>query len=75
MTSKFFIEFQLMYLIINKLYNEEKNEGLIPFLSDANPFIRPGEESVDLVVYIEFKKKYDALQNMDLIHMTLSVTI
>ena len=60
MTSKSFIEFQLMYLVISKLYNEENNEGLIPFLSDANPFVRPGEESVDLVVYNEFKKKYDA---------------
>ena len=54
-----FVIFQLMYLILDELNDENKNETLITYLSDANPFMREGENSVDVLVYDNFKEKYE----------------
>ncbi len=55
---KCFTIYQLMYLIIEELNDENPQENVILFLSDANPFMRQGEHSVDEVVYEEFKEKF-----------------
>lgn len=54
-----FTTFQLMYLILYALNEEKSDEKVVLFLTDANPFMRTGENSVDVVVYNDFKKKYD----------------
>ena len=46
-----FIIYQLMYLILDELNEDNKNETLVTYLTDANPFMREGENSVDVLVY------------------------
>lgn len=53
-----FTIYQLMYLIIDELNDENPQEKVILFLSDANPFMRQGDHSVDEVVYKDFKEKF-----------------
>lgn len=53
-----FVTFQLMFLILDALNDEKPNEKVIVYLADANPFMREGENSVDVVVYQEFKDEY-----------------
>ena len=60
-----FIIFQLMFLILDELNEEKKNENLITYLTDANPFMRRGETSVDEVVYSEFKESFLKYDNKD----------
>ena len=52
-----FIIYQLMYIILDALNDENKNENLVMFLTDANPYMRDGENSVDTVIYNDFKNK------------------
>ena len=55
---KSYYDYQLMYLYLNE-YNEKKSsENLIVFLSDANPYMRASEDSLDMAVYIDFKNQY-----------------
>lgn len=58
-----FVIYQLMYLVLNELSEDTNEENVINYLSDANPFMRQGETSVDEVVYEEFKTKF--LDNED----------
>ena len=53
-----FVIYQLMFLILDELNDENQNETLITYLTDADPFMRRGENSVDEVVYDEFKESY-----------------
>ena len=53
-----FIIYQLMYIILDALNNENENENLVAFLTDANPYMRDGENSVDIVIYNDFKNKF-----------------
>ena len=52
-----FIIYQLMYIILDALNDENKNENLVMFFTDANPYMRDGENSVDTVIYNDFKNK------------------
>lgn len=54
-----FTLFQIMYIVLDSLNDEEPDEKVSLFLTDANPFLREGENSVDVVVYKDFKEKYD----------------
>ena len=58
-----FTIFQLMYIILDGLNDENPNENIITFLTDANPFMRKGENSVDVAVYNDFKKKFNEYNN------------
>ena len=58
-----FIIYQLMFIILDELNDENKNENLIAYLTDANPFMRDGENSVDVLVYEDFKNKYLNYEN------------
>ena len=60
-----FIIYQLMYLILDELNEDNKNETLVTYLTDANPFMREGENSVDVLVYDDFKEKYEIYENHD----------
>ena len=60
-----FIIYQLMYLILDGLNEDNKNETLVTYLTDANPFMREGENSVDVLVYDDFKEKYEIYENHD----------
>jgi hypothetical protein len=53
-----FLIYQLMYLILDELNDENKSDDLIRYLTDANPYMRDGENSVDTLVYDDFRKKY-----------------
>ena len=53
-----FIIYQLMYIALDALNDENKNENLVSFLTDANPYMREGENSVDIVIYNDFKNKF-----------------
>ena len=45
--------------------DENNNDNLIKYLSDANPFMREGENSVDVLVYDDFKKKCEKFDYLD----------
>lgn len=60
-----FIIFQLMFLILDELNDENKDENLIRYLTDANPFMRSGETSVDEIIYDDFLKKYNSYNNKE----------
>lgn len=53
-----FIIYQLMYIILDALNDENENKNLVAFLTDANPYMRDGENSVDTVIYNDFKNKF-----------------
>lgn len=55
--------YQLMFLILDELNDEDKKENLINYLTDANPYMREGENSVDVIVYAEFKEKFSSYKN------------
>ena len=61
--NKSFEIFQLMFIILDELNDENKNGNLITYLTDANPFMREGENSVDILVYDEFKEKFNNFGN------------
>ena len=61
--NKCFLEFQLMYLILDANNYERPNDNVVAFLSDANPYMRNGECSVDIVLYEDFKDKYEKYNN------------
>jgi hypothetical protein len=54
-----------MYFILDELSEYSKEDNVINFLTDANPFMREGETSVDEVIYDDFKKKFALCQNND----------
>lgn len=60
-----FIIFQFLYIILNSLNSEKNNDNVVTYLTDANPFMRDGENSVDLVVYEDFKEKFYMFKNHD----------
>lgn len=53
-----FVIYQMMFMILDKLNEENQKENLILYLTDGNPFMRDGEKSVDEEVYDDFKKKF-----------------
>lgn len=54
-----FLIFNLMYLVLEELNEENKSDNLSTFLSEANPYIWEGENSGDPAVYSDFKKKFE----------------
>ena len=60
---KSYYEYQLMYLYLNEYNEKNSSENLMVFLSDANPYMRRGEYSLDIVVFKDFKEKYDKFDN------------
>ena len=58
-------DFLLMYLILDLFNDDNPNENVIAYLSDANPYMRRGEYSLDIVVFREFKEKYDKFDNQE----------
>lgn len=60
---KCFTIYQLMFLILDEINDENNDENLIRFLTDANPFMRDGEASVDEIVYNDFSNKYSSYNN------------
>ena len=53
-----FVIYQLMFLIIEEMSEDNKDDNIMNFLIDANPFMRQGEASVEEVIYDEFKRQY-----------------
>lgn len=49
----------MLYLILDEVNDEIKNENLIIYLTDANPFVRNDGNSLDICVYKEFKDMFD----------------
>ena len=60
-----FTIYQLMYLILDELNDENNYENLTTYLTDADPFMRRGETSVDEVVYTNFKDAFSKYDNKD----------
>ena len=58
-----YLDYQLMFLILDGINNNKKNENLITFLIEANPYIWEGECSADSAVYEDFSKKYNQYEN------------
>ena len=55
---KIFTIYNLMFLILEELYEETKNENLNTFLSEANPYVWEGENSGDPAIYSHFKLNF-----------------
>ena len=51
--------YNLMYLVLEELNEENRNEKVDTFLSEANPYIWEGENSGDPAVYLDFKKRFE----------------
>ena len=60
---KSYYEYQLMYLYLNEYNEKNSSENLMVFLSDANPYMRASEDSLDMAVYIDFKNQYYEYHN------------
>lgn len=56
---KIFEIYNLMYLVLEELNEDNKSEGVSNFLSEANPYIWEGENSGDPAVYLDFKKQFE----------------
>ena len=63
--TKTYRDYLLMFLILDYFNDENPSENVITYLTDANPYMRKGENSLDVVVYNEFKKKYEEYENHD----------
>ena len=63
--ERIFLEYQLMYLMLESLNEKSSDEHLIRFLSDANPYMNEFEDSVDGITYKEFQIKYYSYKNHD----------
>lgn len=50
--------FKLMYIALTKEWEKEKDEKLGLYLSESDPFVT-GDDSVDPVVFEDFKKKFE----------------
>ena len=55
--------FQIVYLILNEINNQEGNSEVTTYLSDANPFVWNGENSADPALYPEFKDMFEKNSN------------
>lgn len=58
-----FIIYQLMYTILDALNDENESENLVAFLTDTSPYMHDDENSFDIVIYNDFRKKF--LNNND----------
>ena len=63
--ERIFLEYQLMYLMLESLNEKSSDEHLIRFLSDANPYMNEFEDSVDGITYKEFQIKYYSYPSHD----------
>jgi hypothetical protein len=57
--------FNLMYLVLEELNEENKDENVSTYLSEANPYIWEGENSGDPAVFYEFKKSFEEKGSFD----------
>ena len=53
-----YLDYQLMYLILDGINYSDENEDIVTFLVDADPYIWEGEGSADPAIYKDFKEKY-----------------
>ena len=58
-----YLDYQLMFLILDGINHNKENENLITYLIEANPYIWEGECSADSAVYENFKRKYNEYEN------------
>lgn len=63
-----------MYLVLEELNEENKNENVSTYLSAANPYIWEGENSGDPAVFYEFKKSFEK-KDLSMIMVMISYLI
>lgn len=57
--------FQVLYLVLDDINSDIHNDNLIEYLTDSNPYMRNGKNSVDVTVYHDFDKKFNLSKDND----------